>query len=90
VEWGGGVALGVLNQGGRPTFGDGTRLLEAHLLDFAGDLYGRTVRITWVQQLRDVRKFDSMVALQAQLERDQQAARTALAAASAAKDHNRV
>ncbi|MCL4865912.1 MAG: hypothetical protein KJZ47_08470, partial [Gemmatimonadales bacterium] len=55
-----------------------------------GDLYGRTLRITWVRQLRDVRKFDSMVALQAQLERDQQAARMALAAASAARDHNRV
>ncbi len=90
VEWGGGVAEGMLNQGARPTFGDGRRMLEAHLFDFAGDLYGRTLRITWVRQLRDVRKFDSMVALQAQLERDRQAARMALAAASAARDHNRV
>jgi len=90
VEWGGGVAEGMLNQGTRPTFNDGRRLLEAHLFDFAGDLYGRTLRITWVRQLREVRKFDSMVALQDQLERDRQAARMALAAASAARDHNRV
>ncbi len=90
VEWGGGEAEGMLNQGSRPTFGDGRRLLEAHLFDFSGDLYGRTLRITWVRQLREVRKFDSMVALQEQLERDRQAARTALAAASAARDHNRV
>lgn len=90
VEWGGGTALGMLNQGSRPTFGDGQRLLEAHLLDFAGDLYGRPLRVTWVERLREVRKFDSMVALREQLARDRQAARTALAAASAARDHNRV
>jgi riboflavin kinase/FMN adenylyltransferase len=79
-----------MNQGGRPTFGDGRRLLEVHLFGFDGDLYGRTLRVNWVERLREVRKFDSMVALQAQLERDRQAARTALAAASAAMDHNRV
>lgn len=90
VEWGGGMAEGMLNQGTRPTFDDGTRMLEAHLFDFEGDLYDRTLRITWVERLREVRKFDSMVALQDQLERDRQAARTALAAASAARDHNRV
>ncbi|MDZ4675666.1 MAG: bifunctional riboflavin kinase/FAD synthetase [Gemmatimonadota bacterium] len=90
VEWGGGIAEGMLNQGPRPTFDDGRRLLEAHLFDFEGDLYDRMLRITWVERLREVRKFDSMVALQEQVERDRQAARTALAAASAAKDHNRV
>ena len=90
VEWGGGMAAGMMNQGTRPTFDDGPRMLEAHLFDFEGDLYHRTLRITWVERLREVRKFDSMVALQEQLERDRQAARTALAAASAARDHNRV
>jgi riboflavin kinase/FMN adenylyltransferase len=90
VEWAGGVAGGMMNQGGRPTFGDGRRLLEVHLFGFDGDLYGRTLRVNWVERLREVRKFDSMVALQAQLEHDRQAARTALAAASAAMDHNRV
>jgi riboflavin kinase/FMN adenylyltransferase len=90
VEWGGGVADGVANQGTRPTFGDGRRLLEAHLLDFDGDLYGRPIRVSWVAPLREVRRFDSVVALQEQLERDRQAARAALAAASAAPGHHRV
>jgi riboflavin kinase/FMN adenylyltransferase len=64
--------------------------LEAHLLDFDGDLYGRPIRVSWVAPLREVRRFDSVVALQEQLERDRQAARAALAAASAAPGHHRV
>lgn len=90
VEWGGGTAGGMANQGPRPTFSDGRRLLEAHLFDFDGDLYHRPIRVSWVARLREVRRFDSVVALQEQLERDRQAARTALAAASAATGHNRV
>lgn len=90
VEWGGGVADGVANQGARPTFGDGRRLLEAHLLDFDGNLYGRLIRVSWVARLREVRRFDSVVALREQLERDRLAARTALAAASAAPGFHRV
>ena len=85
-----GDIAGVANVGRRPTVNGKRVQLEVHLFDFSGDLYGRTLRITWVTQLRDVRKFDSMVALQDQLERDRQAARMALAAASAARDHNRV
>jgi riboflavin kinase / FMN adenylyltransferase len=78
VEWGGGTALGMMNQGPRPTVGDPTRWLEAHLFDFAGDLYGRTVRIEWVARLREVRRFGSLDELKAQLERDRAAARAAL------------
>ncbi len=78
VEWGGGVALGMMNQGPRPTVGDPTRWLEAHLFDFEGDLYGRQVRIEWVARLREVRKFGSLGELVAQLERDRRAARAAL------------
>lgn len=82
VEWPGGVADGMLNQGHRPTFDDGRRLLEAHLFGFEGSLYDRTVRITWVARLREVRRFASREALQAQLERDRAAAVAALAQAS--------
>lgn len=78
VEWGGGIADGMLNQGPRPTVGDPRRWLEAHLFDFDGDLYGRVVRIEWVAWLRGVRKFDSLDQLRAQLDQDGQAARRIL------------
>ena len=70
VEWRGGRAGGMMNQGPRPTFADGRRTLEAHLFDFEGDLYGEWVRIEWVERLRDVERFASVEQLQQQLERD--------------------
>lgn len=69
---------GMLNLGGRPTFGDDARSLEAHLFDATGDWYGRTVRIDFVRRLRDVRRFPSAEALVAQLYDDARAARAAL------------
>lgn len=84
VEWRGGRAGGMMNQGPKPTFQDGRRTLEAHLFDFAGDLYGEWVRIEWVERLRDVKRFASVEALQQQLERDQSRARAVLAAAGPA------
>jgi riboflavin kinase/FMN adenylyltransferase len=70
---------GMMNQGGRPTFGDEARTLEAHLFDFAGDLYGEPVRLTWMARLRDVRRFDSAADLVAQLAQDRANARAVLA-----------
>lgn len=81
VEWRGGRADGMMNQGGRPTFQQGDRSLEVHLLDWEGPLYGEWLKVEWVARLRDVRRFASADALRAQLERDRQAARAALAAA---------
>lgn len=81
VEWPGGQAGGMLNQGGRPTFGDATRLLEAHLFDTVADLYGRTVRLEWLAWLRPTRTFASADDLRAQLVKDEAAARAVLAAA---------
>jgi riboflavin kinase/FMN adenylyltransferase len=69
---------GMMNQGPRPTFGEHGRTLEVHLFDFAGELYGETVRVEWIERLRDVRAFPSREALVAQLERDRQAARASL------------
>jgi riboflavin kinase/FMN adenylyltransferase len=82
VEWAGGVAGAMLNQGPRPTVGDARRSIEAHLFGFDGNLYGRTVRIEWVARLRDVRRFDSIDALRRQLEQDKAGAIAALTAAS--------
>ena len=70
VEWRGGRTGGMMNQGSRPTFRDGRRVLEAHLFGFEGDLYGEWVRIEWVERLRDVVRFPSVEHLQEQLKRD--------------------
>ncbi len=79
VEWRGGKAGGMMNQGPRPTFEDGRRSLEAHLFDFEGDLYGEWVKIEWVRRLRDVHRFTSVEQLRQQLERDRGLALEALA-----------
>lgn len=78
VEWPGGVAGGMMNQGARPTFGDDRRLLEAHLFDLDVDLYGAQVRLEWVEWLRGTVAFASAEALVAQLVQDRQAAEAAL------------
>jgi riboflavin kinase / FMN adenylyltransferase len=79
VEWRGGGAGGMMNQGPRPTFQDGRRLLEAHLFGFDGDLYGEWVRIQWVKRLRDIERFDSVEHLKKQLQHDRMRAEAALA-----------
>jgi riboflavin kinase/FMN adenylyltransferase len=81
VEWRGGNGGGMMNQGPRPTFQDGRRVLEAHIFDFDGDLYGEWVRIEWVEHLRDIEHFGSIDHLQQQLQRDRIRAVAALAAA---------
>ncbi len=66
---------GVANIGVRPTV-DGRRcLLEVHLLDFEGDLYGRHLQVEFLKKLREERRFESLAALQAQIARDVAAAR---------------
>jgi riboflavin kinase / FMN adenylyltransferase len=67
----------VVNVGVRPTFGETTLAVEAHLLDFTGDLYGRPVRLDFLDRLRDEMRFGSVDELRAQIARDIAAARTA-------------
>ncbi len=81
VEWRGGRAGGMMNQGPRPTVQDGRRTLEAHLFDFEGDLYGEWVRVEWVERLRDIERFASLEDLKQQLQSDRQRALAVLAAA---------
>jgi riboflavin kinase/FMN adenylyltransferase len=65
----------ITNVGVRPTFGDTTRtMIEAYVLGFDGDLYGRQVRLAFVQRLRDERKFEDVDALRAQIEADRRRA----------------
>lgn len=66
----------MMNIGFRPTVQQSERLsLEAHLLDFDGELYGKRLTLHFLTRLRDEQKFASLADLKAQLERDKQAAR---------------
>lgn len=62
----------MMNIGNRPTFHGNRQTLEVNILDFEGDLYGQTVSITFVKRLREERKFDSVEALVAQLQKDKE------------------
>jgi riboflavin kinase / FMN adenylyltransferase len=69
---------GMLNLGGRPTFGEHARAIEAHLFDADGDWYGADVRVEFIARLRETVRFADADALRAQLRRDEEAARLAL------------
>ncbi len=70
---------GVANLGHRPTFGGDDLLLEVHLFDFAGELYGRHLRVALVEYLRSEKKFDGLESLRTQIAEDSQRARRILA-----------
>ena len=78
VSFGGERRGAMLNLGPRPTFGDATRTLEAHLFDFSDDLVGRTVTVEFLRRLRDTVRFGSVDELKRQLERDRESALRAL------------
>jgi riboflavin kinase/FMN adenylyltransferase len=70
------VCPSITNIGLRPTFGDVDQVtVETHIFDFARDLYGATVRLSFVQRMRDERPFPDVDALRAQIEADCRSAR---------------
>ena len=76
---GSGPLPGVASLGVRPTLaGNGEPLLEAHLFDFDGDLYGRRIDVEFVAKLRDEEKFSDLDALRVQMGRDAERARDVL------------
>ncbi len=76
------LAKGVANLGVRPTIeGAGKRLLEVHLLEFAGDLYGHELRVHFVRRLREERRFAGLDDLKTQIAQDSKLARDTLVAA---------
>jgi riboflavin kinase/FMN adenylyltransferase len=72
---------GVASFGLRPTFGGGEPLLEVFVFDFAADLYGEEVAVTFHQWLRPEEAFATPEALVAAMTEDSRRARAALAAA---------
>ncbi|MGY6568701.1 MAG: riboflavin kinase, partial [Salinarimonas sp.] len=71
--------------GRRPTFDNGAPLLETFLFDYSGDLYGKEASVEFLAFLRGEERFDSAEALIAQMDRDAEAAREALADASSSR-----
>lgn len=69
---------GVANLGHRPTFDGRELLLEAHLFDFDGDLYGQHLRVAMVDYLRAEKKFDGLESLKTQIADDGARARKLL------------
>ena len=75
VAWQGRRYAGVSNVGYNPTFANPTLSVEAHLFDFAADLYGETIRVEFVRKIRDERKFASVDELTKQIAQDALTAR---------------
>lgn len=61
----------MMNIGTRPTYGGTERSMEAHILNFSGDIYGQSVSVSFIRRIRDERKFDSIEALEHQLREDE-------------------
>jgi riboflavin kinase/FMN adenylyltransferase len=75
---------GVASFGRRPTFDNGSPLLEIFLFDFTGDLYGMTLDVAFIGFIREELKFDGAEQLVRQMDDDSARARAALAAAPGA------
>jgi riboflavin kinase/FMN adenylyltransferase len=80
VRPGGETLPAAISLGRRPTFYDDqpASLLEAHVLDFTGDLYGETAAVRFVARLRGEERFESVDALVAQIAQDCDDARALL------------
>ena len=79
VHLDGHVYAGVTNIGTRPTADSSQQItIETLILDFSGDIYGDGMTLDVIGYIRGIRKFESMAALHAQIQRDAQTARTML------------
>lgn len=72
------VMKGMANLGGQPTFGLDRPVFEVHVFDFEGDLYGKLLRVEFVDKLRDVCRFENVEHLVEQLKADKAAAEQVL------------
>jgi riboflavin kinase/FMN adenylyltransferase len=78
AELRGAVERAVVNLGRQPTFGENEVAIEAHLLDYQGDIYGERISLSVVRRLREEMKFPSVDALRQQIAADAGAARRIL------------
>ena len=82
VEIAGKSYNGVANFGRRPTFDKKDVLLEVHIFDYAGDIYGQQIVVAFIAYLRPEMKFAGLDALKTQISKDSEQARTILRARS--------
>jgi riboflavin kinase / FMN adenylyltransferase len=75
-RWGGAANIGV-----KPTFGGSEVTIEAYLFDFEGDLYGKKLKVEFIDRLRGEQRFGSVTELAGQIARDVEAAKAAVARA---------
>jgi riboflavin kinase/FMN adenylyltransferase len=76
--WGAFCLPAVCNVGVRPTLGpSGEILVEVHVLDFDGDLYGQELEVRFLEKIRDEKRFDSLSELVDQIRKDAEAVRKA-------------
>jgi riboflavin kinase/FMN adenylyltransferase len=75
--------------GTRPALNTGSRLIETHILDFDGDLYGMWLTTEFIERLRPDATFESVDALIAQLHKDEAVARATLLSRSLLVARNR-
>ncbi|MEV5303245.1 riboflavin kinase [Amycolatopsis methanolica] len=78
----------AISVGTNPTFNGTERTVEAHLLDFAGDLYGRTLTVHFLSFIRGMRRFDSVDELVRQMHDDRRVARSLVARSVGGKQTN--
>jgi len=67
----------ITNVGTRPTFGKNQLLIESHILDFNDDIYGDTIRVSFIDRLRDEKRFDNVESLISQISTDVEKAKRA-------------
>ena len=60
----------IINYGARPTFDLEQKLLEVHIIDFCGDLYGKEIEVLFLDYIRPIKKFDTIEQLKTQLQID--------------------
>ncbi len=64
------IKAGVANIGYNPTFGNDYLSVEVHIFDFKENIYGKKIKVHFVQRLRDEKKFNSLEELTAQIQKD--------------------
>ena len=80
-----GVLQAVANIGPRPTFAEAALVIELHILDFSGDLYGQNLQVALVKKLRDQRGFACPDELVRQIRKDIHQARALFASRAGGK-----
>ncbi|WP_291326493.1 bifunctional riboflavin kinase/FAD synthetase [Desulfovibrio sp. UCD-KL4C] len=78
VEVDGMVKAGVANIGINPTFGNDALSVEAHIFNFSDDIYGKNIRVHFIQRIRAERKFDGLGELKIRITKDIELAKSIL------------